>query len=668
MIIYGAVNRSSTLERGNFMCPCCGTQRGYQHIMVKRWFTLYFIPICPVSTMGEYVECTSCAQTYGVEVLGLAHLVPERTVPERPGPVADFSEHEPVDIEPVHVEPEYVEPESTGPAYVEPVDVQPLSSNYSQDLIATKSTSSRNNSGLILVGLLSLVLLPFPVLIAVWYFQGQPPRRQPIGKPVGVAERPIAPIPAPKPRARDELRVEPDPTPAKLPVLEKPASGAKLEEPPAARLNPYSPVVAKEESTEIASRGVADELPTGDAAPKLKTPLNPPQVQNEEPPAVAPRPLGPVKVGGYTQLFSEPKMGWSVKSLAFSPNGRFLAVGKQDRTLYLYDLQRQERIVTHHELEDLGSLPCLAFSPDGSKLIAGGHSGLIRVWDVEENGLLLQSLNFEQHHKEISSLCISADGKHVLSGDEDEIARYWELSTGQQICGIEGWDGPVKGVAFAADNELGLGADGETLLWFKLSDGSIVERMSLTGSSRPQTVSFSPDGTKIVVNDHYAIRMWDLASRREMPRLQDTEIQWASAFSPDSRYVISGGRGKLSLWEIVTNQKIFTLPTGQTSNIQTLAYGPDYERLAFIPSSAGQTLQVIRFPEHVVKRMKPREMREWRFRHGGTTLTARMLSIHFGRICLEQPDGTLLYLLVTSLSVEDQKYISEEYYHRRLPK
>lgn len=39
------------------------------HYVVKQWFTLYFIPVIPMGARGEFVECTSCAGTFGVEVL-----------------------------------------------------------------------------------------------------------------------------------------------------------------------------------------------------------------------------------------------------------------------------------------------------------------------------------------------------------------------------------------------------------------------------------------------------------------------------------------------------------------------------------------------------------------------------------------------------------------------
>jgi hypothetical protein len=48
-------------------------------MVVKRWFTLYFIPIFPMFRAGEYLECAVCAGTFGPEAL---HYQPARNQAE----------------------------------------------------------------------------------------------------------------------------------------------------------------------------------------------------------------------------------------------------------------------------------------------------------------------------------------------------------------------------------------------------------------------------------------------------------------------------------------------------------------------------------------------------------------------------------------------------------
>ena len=69
LIIFGRRTMHSVATSGVFDCPRCGSQRQFAHKRVKRWFTLYFIPIIPLGTVGEFVECKSCAATYRADDL-----------------------------------------------------------------------------------------------------------------------------------------------------------------------------------------------------------------------------------------------------------------------------------------------------------------------------------------------------------------------------------------------------------------------------------------------------------------------------------------------------------------------------------------------------------------------------------------------------------------------
>lgn len=69
MIIWGTRGITSTVEESTFHCPQCRTQRDGRLKQVRRFFTLYFIPIIPLDVAGRYVECTGCAGTYAEEIL-----------------------------------------------------------------------------------------------------------------------------------------------------------------------------------------------------------------------------------------------------------------------------------------------------------------------------------------------------------------------------------------------------------------------------------------------------------------------------------------------------------------------------------------------------------------------------------------------------------------------
>ena len=68
LIIFGTRGVTLTSNQGQFHCPDCGPS-GYRHRKVRRFFTLYFIPLIPLDVLGEYVECDKCKSTYKLAVL-----------------------------------------------------------------------------------------------------------------------------------------------------------------------------------------------------------------------------------------------------------------------------------------------------------------------------------------------------------------------------------------------------------------------------------------------------------------------------------------------------------------------------------------------------------------------------------------------------------------------
>jgi hypothetical protein len=70
IIIFGVRSRLKTIAQGTFFCPKCGADRQYRLQSIRRWFTLFFIPIFPVSgPQGEIVKCGTCGTAFRPEVL-----------------------------------------------------------------------------------------------------------------------------------------------------------------------------------------------------------------------------------------------------------------------------------------------------------------------------------------------------------------------------------------------------------------------------------------------------------------------------------------------------------------------------------------------------------------------------------------------------------------------
>ena len=69
IIIWGSRGVTSTSRSGSFHCPQCNRERTYSHKNVRRFFTLFFIPLIPLDNLGEYIECQTCRSSFKPQVL-----------------------------------------------------------------------------------------------------------------------------------------------------------------------------------------------------------------------------------------------------------------------------------------------------------------------------------------------------------------------------------------------------------------------------------------------------------------------------------------------------------------------------------------------------------------------------------------------------------------------
>src|SRR5690606_28836149 len=68
----------------------------------------------------------------------------------------------------------------------------------------------------------------------------------------------------------------------------------------------------------------------------------------------------------------------------------------------------------------------VAYSPDGKYIASGGWDGSLILWHVE-TGAQIRSMN--GHVDNISSIAFSLDGKYIASGSVDETVRLWDVET-----------------------------------------------------------------------------------------------------------------------------------------------------------------------------------------------------------------------------------------------
>ena len=300
-----------------------------------------------------------------------------------------------------------------------------------------------------------------------------------------------------------------------------------------------------------------------------------------------------VKTGRSWWLDGHPSV---VGGIAFSADGRSLAVGGSDKVIYIFDVPRRE--LTARLIGSTRPVKSLAFSPDGRSLISTEKFGVARVWGLKEGRPIVEvkaesSLGFE-------SVSYSPDGKYFLLKTDSAEIQLWDAaklevahrfrtkekfaeSSGGMTFGYDAV--PVSSAAFSSDGKriVAAYADGTIRVW------GIQERAQLKKFKACENVTmaaYSRDGRKFIAYcdkaDNERIALFDSSSGREVFRFNDkvTGSIKSISMSPDGKHFgTSDIVGDVYLWELNSPKPVREFNIGFSGD-DAIAFSPDGKLMA----------------------------------------------------------------------------------------
>ncbi|KAI3054171.1 hypothetical protein CBS147352_3829 [Aspergillus niger] len=233
----------------------------------------------------------------------------------------------------------------------------------------------------------------------------------------------------------------------------------------------------------------------------------------------------------------------SVISISISPDGRRLASGSQDRTIKVWDLMTStHQILKGHEDYIYG----VAFSPDGRWLASGSYDKTARLWDLTTG----THQTLKGHEDYVYSVSFSVDGRLLASGAKDKTVKIWDVATGE-LQHTFPTDMFIESAIFLPDGRLAVG-DRLVKIW-DLATGTMQQTLGTKNSSAP-LVSSSQDGRLLACTSGRNILIWDISTQTLRQICEGhRSLAWALAISPDGRRLASGSSdATIKIWDLDT--------------------------------------------------------------------------------------------------------------------
>lgn len=267
----------------------------------------------------------------------------------------------------------------------------------------------------------------------------------------------------------------------------------------------------------------------------------------------------------------------AANAVAFSPDGRLLAVGVGDGSVRLLEVlgRREVAFFRGHT----GGTNAVAFSPDGRLLATGGGDGTAKVWDASSGR---EVLTLNGHRNAVNCLAFSHDGTVLATGSRDSSVRLWRVSDGEQARLLGGHAGEVYSTAFSPGGRTVAVRSGLALkLWEASGAGEATTVTATVRRVDAAAVAFSPDGRLLAESAYDEVALWDVATLKRVKSFEGhAGGVHALAFAPDGGTLATAGEdGALRLWEARTGQISATI-MGHTDAVRALAFSPDGKTLA----------------------------------------------------------------------------------------